>query len=187
MEEIKRAEAAEAAESSAEQAEEAAALARAEGEAAREAERSAPKASTVPPTPEGEYMHLPLPVRAPMGKLSSWTLNREVHLRFSAFCRCEKNAKLEACHALFNLEPYVSFTKYGDTLGRCKQLAKWKARALAAGIPNDTTLAIRTNNDAIRLLALRFFFESTPGDVITADLSGRDSYIDRDLEDFLSQ
>lgn len=77
--ELRNTEAAEAADA-AEQAEEAAALARAEGEATRVAEAAAPRASTVPATPETEYGHLPIPVRAPMGKVSSWTLNNEVHV-----------------------------------------------------------------------------------------------------------
>ena len=173
--------------SAANDAEEHAALARAEGEAARIAGLAAGRAADVGATPDGDFAHLPVPIRPALARISGWTLDREISNRFIHFCHCDKNVKIQAVSQLLSTDPHVAFTRYSEVLAKCKNLAQWKARGLAAGIPRDSILNVRSPGEALRLLGLKFLFNANPGDVITADLRNRSFYVEQELEDYLSQ
>ena len=88
---------------------------------------------------------------------------------------------------LLAAETLVAFTRYSEILATCKNLAQWKARGLAASIPRDAILNVRSSAEALRLLGLKFLFMASPGDTITADLRIRSFYVEAELEDYLSQ
>ena len=167
--------------------EEQAALARAEAEAAVNRQRARSRQDEVDPTPTEEYGHLPIPIRPALKRATDWTINIDIYIRFVAYCRCDKNAKLEAVTSTIEANTFLSLVRYCDTLQRCKSIAQWRARALGARIPSDAVLATRTKSVAIRMLVVRFLFESSPGDAITADLKDRDYSMSRQTEEWLSQ
>ena len=185
--EIRRTEAATADAERLADVEEQAALARAEGEAAAEALRAAERRAAVGPTPEGELAHLPIPGRTPMFRMTQWMISREIHTRFATFCKCDRNDKLKHADALFTSEVAVTYVRYAEQLAKCKNMAQWKARALAGGVPQEASLSVRTSGEAIRLVAIRFIFDSQPGDVLTTDMKSRSFFMEDDLETFLSQ
>ena len=123
---------------------------------------------------------MPVPIRESLVSLSRWNINTEAHARFCEFCRCSGNAKDVATKD-------VGFVAYADHLGKAKTHRHWKARGLAVGTPSEAILQSKSCQDAARLIALRVLFLSQPGDVITADLANRDSFIAATSEAWLSQ
>ena len=119
--------------------------------------------------------------------VTDWHTNLAVHERFAKFCKCDKNAKLELVTELIRREPHVGFARYSDALATCKILGQWKARALAAKLPSESVLAARTPPEVLRLLAVRFTFDASLGDVISADLRDRDYFLDQEALDWLAQ
>ena len=122
-----------------------------------------------------------------MSKLNDWCINADVHSRFSTWCKCERNSKLESLQTLLAAETTVDFGRYADALSRCKNFTQWKARALALQIPQEAVLASRTPTDALRLIGIRFMFDAKPGDIITADLRDRAYFMDAEVEQWLTQ
>lgn len=127
------------------------------------------------PTPEGDYAHLPVPIRTSLGRVTAWTITSAVHAKFAQFCKCERNSKLTA---VTSTEPHVSWARSAEILARCKNMARWKARTLAAGIPQAALLGIRLSLVALRLLATCFVFHSKPGEALCSSLRDRQLFID---------
>ena len=167
--------------------EEQAGLARAETEAVVNRQRARSRRDEVDPTPAEEYGHLPIPIRPALKRVTDWTINIDIHTRFVAYCRCDKNGKLEAVTATIEANTFLGFVRYCDTLQRCKSITQWRAIALGARIPSDAVLVTRTKSEAIRMLVIRFLFESSLGDAITAGLKGRGYFMSRQTEEWLSQ
>ena len=186
MAEARRAEAEEEAERNTD-VEEQAALARAEGEAAAEALRAGERRAADAHNPEAELSHLPAPIRGPMVRMTQWMISREIHNRFITFCKGDRNEKRRHSDALFTAEIAITYVRYAEQLAKCKSMAQWKARALASGVPAEAALSVRTAGESIRQLAVRFFFDSQPGDVLTADMKSRDFFIHADVETYLTQ
>ena len=88
---------------------------------------------------------------------------------------------------LFVNDPHVSLSRYAEQLAKLKGVAQWKARALAVLVPNEAVLASKGPIDAVRLLALRFLYDSQAGDAIAADLRSRSHFIDETSETWLSE
>ena len=72
-------------------------------------------------------------------------------------------------------------------LVKCKNMAQWKARVLAAGIPQEAALSVRSPLEAIRLLAVRFIFEAEPGEALCSSLRDRAYFMDEEGCEWLSQ
>ena len=102
------------------------------------------------------------------------------------FCKVEKNAKLTTVTAIFQSAPHVSFTRYAELLGRCKNMAQWKARTLAVGVPEEASLHVRSSLECLRLLAARFIFDTTPGEPLCSSMRDRDFFVDQEANDWLS-
>ena len=124
-----------------------------------------------------EFDHMPAPIRPALHKLAQWTVNGDVHQRFSVFCRSDKNAKLQPVTAMFATEVNVSSTKYFEHMVKTKWAPQWKAIALAVGMADDAVTAVKGPLDSLRLLTLRFLFLAEAGDCITADLKDRSFFI----------
>ena len=135
-------------------------------------------------TPAIEYDHMPDPLRDSMTRMSQWILNKAIHLKFAAFCRCN-GQKMAATEQLFESTPDVAFPIYWAQLAKCKGLEQWKARIIAINAPQEAVLAIRNLNDVGRLLGLIYFAASQPGDEMATDLRGRDFFIPEPTGAFL--
>ena len=122
-----------------------------------------------------------------MQRVSGWTITSPVHARFAQLCKCNKNSKLSQVNTLFLAEPHISYTRHAQVLVKCKNLAQWKARTLAASVPQEAVLAIRSLLEAVRLLARRFIYDSSPGDALCSSVRNKSYFMDNEANDWLSQ
>ena len=83
-------------------------------------------------------------IRHTLVNVSEWTETAAVHTTFWQFCSVDRIANLTAATALFESEPHISFTRYAGLLVRCKNMARLKARTLAAEAPSEAVLAVRS-------------------------------------------
>ena len=72
-------------------------------------------------------------------------------------------------------------------MATCKNLQQWKARALVASIPLEAVFALRSLDEAVQALVIRYIFEAQIGDLVSANLESRDHYIDEHATTWLSQ
>ena len=92
------------------------ALARLEPEEAGKAARITARLGVAPSTPDEDFGHVLVTVRAGIAKVSEWTLTEPIHTRFATFCTCTRNAKLAEAAQLFRSENHIGFTRYWNTL-----------------------------------------------------------------------
>ena len=88
---------------------------------------------------------------------------------------------------MFAAESHVTWNRYWAAVERRKFFSQWQGRALVKHIPQDAVMACRCMADVGRLLAIKFMHEAAPGDVITADLASRDSFVLPDASNWLTQ
>ena len=122
----------------------------------------------VPATPAVEYGHMPLPLRKNMSVVTEWMLSKEIHHKFAQLCHCN-GRKMKAAEELFDSHPSLAFPRYWKAMAKCKDKEKWRARAIAAQVPEEAALAIQSLNDAGRVMAVLFMANAEPGSVITED------------------
>ena len=130
---------------------------------------------------------MPVPIRVSLNAMSNWCITREVHGRFVQFCRSSGNAKLAPVERIFDTNPHISWVLYSEPMAKVKNFQQWKARALAEGVPSEAVTSLKGSTDALRVMALRFIYLSTAGDVITGDLRDRGHFISATAETYLSQ
>ena len=80
---------------------------------------------------------------------------------------------------MFIREAHVSYTRYSTEALKCKNMAQWKGRMLAVGIPEEAVHTVRLPAECGRFLALKFM--SSVETVPTANLKGRDYWISAEL------
>ena len=112
-------------------------------------------------------------------------MNLEIHKKFALFCRCTGNAKLKDTDCLFEREDTISFTRYFESLGKCKSLAQWRTRLEATKFPPASIAATRSVQDVGRLLVLQFIAHTQPGEPFGAELTGREHFLDEDYHTWL--
>ena len=161
-----------------------AALARAEAEAAT---RRRPGAAYTESTPAESFGHLPVPLLQALSRVTTWTLTLDVHDSFLVYCSTVRNQKAKEATALFAGEGSIGYTNSWTALQKCKNITQWKARALSQGLPSEAVLVVRNMGDIGGLLVLGFLHNSQPGNAIAADLKSRESFIQADIELYLSQ
>ena len=170
----------------AEDAEEHAALARAEATAAIAGANRVRIHGAAPPTPIGDFAHLPIPVRGPMQKISEWIISPDVHVKFAAHCTVDRNSKLQQITDMID-QGEVSFVRYWESLKSLKNLQQWKARLLATGMPAEAVTYIRSAQEAGRLLGITYIYNTELGEPIPGDLRSRAYFIPEELETWLGE
>ena len=146
-------------------------------EAKTEAARLAAARPETPPTP-GPAPVVPESLKNATDKVSGWSANLDVHKKFATFCRCSGNAKLKDTDSLFDREETITFTRYFDSLGKCKSIRQWRDRLEATNFPPATVAATRSIQDVGRLLVLQFIAHTQPGDPFGAELTNREHFLD---------
>ena len=137
------------------------------------------------PPPPGPAAVVPEPLKNAADKISGWSANLEVHKKFALFCRCTGNAKLKDTDCLFEREDTISFTRYFESLGKCKSLAQWRTRLEATKFPPASIAATRSVQDVGRLLVLQFIAHTPTGEPFGAELTGREHFLDEDYQTWL--
>ena len=150
-----------------------------------EANRLAALRSNVPATPAVEYGHMPLPLRKSMSVVTEWMLSKEIHHKFAQLCHCN-GRKMKAAEELFDSHPSLAFPRYWAAMAKCKGKEKWRARAIAAQVPEEAALAIQSLNDAGRIIAVLFMVNAEPVCAITSNLVSREHFIDQACSDYMA-
>ena len=130
------------------------------------------------PPPPGPAPDVPDPLKNAADKVTGWSANLEVHKKFALFCRCTGNAKLKDTDRLFDREETITFTRYFDSLGKCKSIRQWRDRLEATNFPPASVAATRSIQDVGRLLVLQFIAHTQPGDPFGAELTNREHFLD---------
>ena len=163
-----------------EEREERVALARIEAEHAARRAREA-VTHVEPPTPEGAFAHMPIPLQEPLRRITEWVVGDVIHASFSKFCSCDKNKQLKGLEDMIRREGSISWSRYWPQLQKCKNLGQWKGRANAdaVAVPIEATMAMRTHEDVGRTLAVKWMadFEG----VVCATLKSKDHWITPEL------
>ena len=132
-------------------------LARAEAKAAETEVRVASmRRGVAPPTPDEMYGHMPSLLRGPFTKITSWTVNAEIHTKVAEHLHCQRNAKLEVVTIALAAETYISFARWCDLIAKLKNHKQWEARGLALEMPRGSVIATRSPAESIRLIVIKF-------------------------------
>ena len=78
---------------------------------------------------------------------------------------------------MLDAETHLGWPRYFDLLGKAKSLTQWKAKGLGLSIPSEAVLSTRSVADMGRMLFIKFAADAEMGDIVSADMKSRDTFI----------
>ena len=74
-------------------------------------------------------------------------------------------------------ETHLGWSRCFDLLGTAKSLTQWKATGLGSSIPSEAVLSARPVADMGRMLFIKFAADAEMGDIVSAGMKSRDTFI----------
>ena len=109
-------------------------------------------------------------------------MDKEIHQKFVRFCHCNGNAKAKVTEAMFDREDTLSFTRYFESLGKCKSLGQWKISLEGTKFPAASAKAARSIADVGRFMVLQFIANTQTGEAFGAEIATREHYMDEEYQ-----
>lgn len=125
-----------------------------------------------------DFSHYPEQVRDPLKKVVAIRNNKDVHTLLLPAFTCDNNEQVKNIDKLLDKGNAAPFSVYSFQISKCKDLAKWKARAHSAGAPLSIITVIANPAEAVYILVLKFIIDTEPNKPIAPGLEGREHFID---------
>ena len=75
-------------------------------------------------------------------------MGQEMHIDFAKSLAVDRNKRMKPVSDKFTLGAHMSFPVFFDTVSKMKNIAQWRARLNAVGVPITIILATKTTLEA---------------------------------------